>query len=396
MSLAPSRRSADLERLRDEGYDVALVDGLLVVRGIPYATQFGIVEYGTLMVPLRMAGDVTLPPDTHTIRWKGEIPRSATGDWLPMLNSGHLTGHGESRHRLLCQKPAGREFHDYHELVTSYVNLFARHAVLLDPHCTARTSGGIAREHNSASPFNYVDTASSRAGVEAFSRRLEGLSIAIIGLGGTGSYVLDLVAKTPVATIHLFDDDTLDQHNVFRSPGAVSIEELVVRRAKVDHFAAIYSRLHRGIVPHSERMQRGSLDALDGMDFVFLCIDEIGPKRAICDRLARAGVPFVDTGIGLDVAPDGVFGLVRVTTSTDETRQAALDCMPGGHGGADDPYRTNVQVADLNALNAALAVIRWKRLFGFYRDCGQEHQSVLDVESGRLHVAVERTESDDG
>jgi molybdopterin/thiamine biosynthesis adenylyltransferase len=305
-----------------------------------------------------------------------------------MLNAGYPTGDGESRHRLLCQKPAGREFHDYHELVTSYVNLFAKHAVLLDPDCTARTGGGIISEHNAASPFNYVDTASSRAGVEAFSRRLEGMTIAIVGLGGTGSYVLDLVAKTPVATIHLFDDDTFDQHNAFRAPGAVAVEDLAVRRAKVDHFSAIYSRLHRGIVPHAERMQRGSLAALDGTDFVFLCIDEVDPKRAICDRLARAGIPFVDTGIGLDVGPDGVFGLVRVTTSTNATRQAALDCMPGGHGGDDDPYRTNVQVADLNALNAALAVVRWKRLFGFYRDGGQEHQCVLDVESGRSHLVA--------
>lgn len=392
MSPIPSRRSADLERLRDEGYDIALVDGLLVVRGIPYVTQSRAVERGTLMVPLRMAGDATLPPDTHSVRWRGETPRSATGDWLRELNPGKTRGHGEDRYRLLCHKPAGREFHDYHELVTSYVNLFAKHAVLLDPHCTARTNGAIVREHNSASPFNYVDTASSRAGVETFSRRLEGMTIAIVGLGGTGSYVLDLVAKTPVATIHLFDDDTFDQHNAFRAPGAVAIEDLVVRRAKVDHFAAIYSRLHRGIVPHAERMQRGSLAALDGMDFVFLCIDEIGPKRAICERLTRAGIPFIDTGIGLDVAPDGVFGLVRVTTSTDATRQAALDCMPGGHGGIDDPYRTNVQVADLNALNAALAVVRWKRLFGFYRDGGLEHQCVLDVESGRSHVVASEVE----
>lgn len=97
----------------------------------------------------------------------------------------HLPGHGESRHRILCQKPAGREFHDYYELVTSYVSLFAKHALLLDPECTARTGGGIVREHNAASPFNYVDTAFSRAGVETFSRRLEGMTVAIVGLGGS-------------------------------------------------------------------------------------------------------------------------------------------------------------------------------------------------------------------
>jgi hypothetical protein len=33
---------------------------------------------------------------------------------------------------------------------------------------------------------------------------------------------------------------------------------------------------------------------------------------------------------------------------------------------ADDLYRTNIQISELNALNACLAVIRFKQLRGFY------------------------------
>lgn len=387
MSAAPSRRSADLDRLRDEGYDVALVNGLLVVRGIPYVGRHRTIERGDLHVPLEMAGDVTLPPTRHLVRWSGEIPQTASGGSLPGLRVSHRRQFGQQTLRELCHKPHDREFKDYHELVTAYVNVMGREAVLIDPKCTARTGGGIAREDNAASPFRYIDTASSRAGVELLSRRLQGQTIAIIGLGGTGSYVLDLIAKTPVGAIHLFDDDTFDQHNAFRAPGAASADDLLIRRRKVDHFAAIYSRMHRGIVAHAERMQRGRLGVLDDMDFVFLCIDELEPKRAICRRLEKAGIPFIDTGIGVEVDADGVFGLLRVTTSTKETRKAALDSIPGGHGGQDDAYRSNVQVADLNALSAALAVIRWKRMFGFYRNGADEYLSVFDVESGRVHSA---------
>jgi len=32
----------------------------------------------------------------------------------------------------------------------------------------------------------------------------------------------------------------------------------------------------------------------------------------------------------------------------------------------EDDYSSNIQVAELNALNAVLAVIRWKRHLGFY------------------------------
>jgi hypothetical protein len=386
LSPRPSRRSADLERLRDEGYDVALVDGLLVVRRIPYVDGSRTVKYGTLSIPLRMAGDVTVAPHRHDVWWSGSPPCTASGEPLPGISTGHAKDIDGELLRSLCHQPSGREFMDYHELVTAYVAALSGQAMLLDPRCTARP-GGVMREHNAGSPFQYVDTASSRAGTERLASRFHGQKLAIVGLGGTGSYVLDLVAKTPVASIHLFDDDTFDQHNAFRAPGAASLEDLRLRRSKVDHWAAVYSQIHRGIVPHPERLQRGGLSVLDGMDFVFLCIDQIEPKQSICRRLERAGVRFIDTGIGLEVTADGVFGLLRVTTSTDSTRAAALATIPGGSGGHDDPYQSNVQVADLNALAASLAVLRWKRLCGFYRNGADEHVSVFDVESGRVHSA---------
>lgn len=42
-------------------------------------------------------------------------------------------------------------------------------------------------------------------------------------------------------------------------------------------------------------------------------------------------------------------------------------------------YDKNIQVVELNALNAALAVIKWKKLFGFYADDEQEHFSVYVI-----------------
>ncbi|MGD0900464.1 MAG: ThiF family adenylyltransferase, partial [Thermoguttaceae bacterium] len=42
-------------------------------------------------------------------------------------------------------------------------------------------------------------------------------------------------------------------------------------------------------------------------------------------------------------------------------------------GEAENEYSRNVQIADLNALNATLAVIKWKKLRGYYHDTGKEH-----------------------
>jgi tRNA A37 threonylcarbamoyladenosine dehydratase len=91
--------------------------------------------------------------------------------------------------------------------------------------------------------FNYPDTNSSRAGIEFLNRKFENQKIAIIGLGGTGSYILDQVAKTPVKEIHIFDADVFQLHNAFRSPGAVSSEKLEAENGimKVDYYYGIYS-----------------------------------------------------------------------------------------------------------------------------------------------------------
>ncbi len=52
--------------------------------------------------------------------------------------------------------------------------------------------------------------------------------------------------------------------------------------------------------------------------------------------------------------------------------------------GLAEEYATNIQVADLNALNAALAVVRWKKLFGFYLDFESEHKSTYSIDTNSL------------
>ena len=47
-------------------------------------------------------------------------------------------------------------------------------------------------------------------------------------------------------------------------------------------------------------------------------------------------------------------------------------------------YDVNIQIADLNALNATLAVIKWKKLMGFYQDLDGEHHSTYTVGGNML------------
>ena len=47
-------------------------------------------------------------------------------------------------------------------------------------------------------------------------------------------------------------------------------------------------------------------------------------------------------------------------------------------------YASNIQVADLNAFNALMAVIKWKKLRGFYRDLEQELHSTYTTDGNLL------------
>jgi hypothetical protein len=50
----------------------------------------------------------------------------------------------------------------------------------------------------------------------------------------------------------------------------------------------------------------------------------------------------------------------------------------------DDEYRQNIQIAELNTLNAALAVIRWKKHLGFYVDLEHEFSSTYTIDGNIL------------
>ncbi|RSK23857.1 MULTISPECIES: ThiF family adenylyltransferase [Hymenobacter] len=382
-------RSPDLQRLRDEGYHVAVVEGHLLIRDVPYVTSAKTIARGTIVTALTLAGNVTTRPTDHVAHFMGEQPCSREGEPLTKImhpNMGTQLAVGLFVNHMLSSKPAAG-YPDYYEKMTTYVRLIAGPAEALDPTATACTFPPIeAQERESV--FHYIDTASSRARISTVSDKLAGGRIAIVGLGGTGAYVLDLVAKTPVGEIHLFDGDVFSQHNAFRSPGAASLAALQAKPDKVTYFAELYSHMHRHIIPHREYVTGTNLGQLGEMSFVFLCLDKGSAKQVIVQHLETAGIPFVDVGMGVyhNVQANALGGIVRVTTSTAQQRTHVYAGQRISFGDADggNEYQQNIQIADLNALNAALAVVKWKKQAGFYLDLEREFHSTYTIDGNIL------------
>lgn len=379
-------RSSDLKRLRDEGYDIeANTDGYLLVRSIPYVGSGRRLKRGTLVAKLTLAGDVTAKPDTHVAYFSGEQPCCADGNHIEGIKNPSAPPRGVPADLTFSAKPQPSGFYDdYYDKVTSYVAILLGPACAIDPLVTAKTFPPIQTDEEDESPFHYLDTSSSRAEITGVTSKLSAETVAIIGLGGTGSYVLDLVAKTPVREIHLFDGDGFFSHNAFRSPGAPSLDELRASPRKSGYFTGIYSKMHRGIVDHAAYANDDNVAAMQAMDFVFLCVDNGPIRKLLVQRLEEFGVAFIDVGMGVDLTDGALGGILRVTTSTPQQRGHLRSRVSFAEADDRGEYASNIQIADLNALNAALAVIKWKKFMGFYRDLEREFTSTYTIDGNHL------------
>jgi hypothetical protein len=380
-------RSPDLKRLRDEGYHLEIRQTFLVIHDVPYLGADRAVRRGTLVCSMALAGEATTTPDDHTMHFAGDLPHDHQGQPLSRIiaNSGpQVMADGLQVDHYFSSKPlGGTNYPDYYAKVTTYVTILESQAQAIDPSATARTHPVLVDDEPD-SVFRYSDNASSRAGISVITDKLRLSRLAIVGLGGTGSYVLDLVAKTPVNEIHLIDGDVFLQHNAFRTPGAALLEELQAKPLKVDYVAERYDPMRRNIIPHGVYLSEDNLDLLDEVDFVFICIDAGDAKRLIVDRLEAAGTTFIDVGIGVQARGDQLGGIVRTTLSRADRREDPRSQIGFAPPHADDVYEQNIQVADLNALNATLAVIRWKKHFGFYQDFDDEHTSLYTIDGNQL------------
>ena len=193
-----------------------------------------------------------------------------------------------------------------------------------------------------------------------------------------------MIAKTEVQEIHLFDADVFNTHNAFRAPGAPSVDDLTRASKKVDYFAGLYSKMHKDIIPCCEMVTESNLSKLDGLDYVFLTLDKVAPKKLIANYLISQGIPFIDSGMGVDLQSDGkLSGLIHVTLGT-SNKYDHLSEVLGDETADEDLYATDIQIAELNALAATLSIIKWKKMLGVYADTEKEYLSVYGIDDNDI------------
>lgn len=382
MSQELINHSDDLKKLQNEGYEIEVKSGYGIVSHIPYLKANGEIDYGTLVSSIAFEGDKAKYNGDHVIYFSGDQPCNTDGTEITQIKhrASNLVLAGINVKRSFSNKP-DENYKDYYEKFVNYINIISSRAIDKDNSVTARTFKKVVTEERSV--FQYVDTNSSRAGIDNCNRKMIDKKIAIIGLGGTGAYILDFVSKTNVKAIHLIDGDVFCQHNAFRSPGAACKEIFPKNKSKVSYFKELYQNIYKNLIVHDMFINEENVNVLKDMDFVFICIDSGKSRKLIVDYLVSEKIPFIDTGMGLQNINNSINGQIRVTVF-DKKNYEKIPIYLDFDADGDNVYNTNIQIAECNALNATIATIEWKKYFEIYENANIQCQNVYSIEMGEI------------
>ena len=123
---------------------------------------------------------------------------------------------------------------------------------------------------------------------------LNGSRIAVFGMGGVGGYVVEVLARSGVGELDLFDDDRICLTNVNRQIYALLS---TVGRHKVDVAAERIHDINRRCIVHRYQMfympQNADDIDLSVYDYVVDCIDTVTAKLELIKRCHALHIPII-------------------------------------------------------------------------------------------------------
>lgn len=272
-------------------------------------------------------------------------------------------------------------FANFYDKIESYTTIISGPA--MEKYCVNPYTFRIIEHVHEDSVFKFQDTLTSRAEISDLSAKFKDDVVAIIGLGGTGAYILDFLVKTPVKQIRIFDTDEYYVHNAYRSPGRLLDSEL--GQPKIEVCKSRYDNFRTGISAERKFVDETCKEDFCGVTFAFVCVDKGTSRAGIIELLSSLSIPFVDVGMGLNRKNGKIKGLIRTSyfsTNEDQVKKEMANVPL-----TDNPenlYKTNIQIAELNALNACLAVIKFKQLRGFYMELIASEDLLFDISDMKI------------
>jgi hypothetical protein len=386
----PLSEDGSIQRLLDEGYPLYR-RGSYLVMAVPYLDAAGDPRTGLMVDTINFDADHrarTLPMN-HQMYFVGDQPYDQDGRILFGGAGGSVTPLFDGKSstfywswKLLGDNGHMRDYVSLYEKFTEYASYIAGPAEAKHPEFSATPYAAIG-EAASECPFPFDDMNSARANLSELDKLIADDTVAVIGMGGTGSYIFDLISKSRVRAIRLYDFDVFDIHNAFRIPGASDREEL--GQPKVRVVERRYAGWHNDVRAFEERLDGESASLLEGITFAFLAVDKIAARRDIAKLLLARGIPFIIVGMGLHHGSPGLTGMVETTLLDAASRPEAISEVIGDHLiDIPDEYQKNIQTVELNAFNAAMAVFMYKKYRGYYAGGHSTYQATFTISTMQL------------
>jgi len=162
-------------------------------------------------------------------------------------------------------------------------------------------------------------------GAEA-QKKINNISVGIVGLGGTGSHVVQQLSYLGVRNFVIVDPDTVEESNLSRLIGAnaedvgqpkVSIMTRVLHSQTTSRVKAI-----NGDVYH-----RSVANNLRDCDLLFCCTDTLTSRMVLSRMASQYLLPLIDMGINIQLASDGTVSRIGGRVMTQLPGDPCLDCL---------------------------------------------------------------------
>ena len=211
--------------------------------------------------------------------------------------------------------------------------------------------------------------------------RLRKLRIAVVGCSGTGSPLIEQLARNCVGTLLLVDPDYVEEKNLNRILNA-TMEDARNGRPKVDVAARAIRAMGLGTVVethHRSLFDPDVVRAVAGCDVVFGCMDSVDGRHLLNKLATFYLVPYFDLGIRLEA--DGKGGVDQVVGTVHYLQ-------PGGSSLLSRHVYRMEQVRAAGLFRTNPAVYRAQLKEGYIRGVQENRPAVVQVNSLVASLAV--------
>ena len=265
---------------------------------------------------------------------------------------------------VLSIKLRGRDYEDAWEALNNYVKKI--YALFL--------GGSASAEEAPPRPYTFDVLGDHPSEVVEWRGLLAQECVAIVGLGGVGAWIADLVVKADPQEVHGWDYDCIEPKNLLRMPGGLD-PNVWVGKPKADWFQETYSLIHTSVHGHNARVLPESVrEVTERTTFAFVAVDDADDRMMVCDTLANAGIPFVVVGLSPVRKGKRVKVSLRIVTAHVDVSSWREAIPQVGQAGQDD--YGSLDLPDVYSMAAAWAIQSWRRMRGQFWQ--QKREECLD------------------